>query len=70
MMVTGLDMIECKWHGCGKWFKKKTGHIVACCCGTYPICNDCYVEGKKAGIIKDKKFNKKDLSNNIKKGLK
>jgi hypothetical protein len=67
-MVTGVDLIECKWHGCGKWFKKGEGHMVACCCGIYPICDDCYKSGKEDGIIKDRKFKKGEMADSIKEG--
>jgi hypothetical protein len=69
-MSTGLDVIQCEWPDCGAWFRRGTGHVVACCCGTYPICNQCYENGKKSGVIKDKKFKKSSMSIKIKESLK
>jgi|GEM_PF-4833932 len=58
--MQGITFIQCT--SCPNQFRKGTGHLVACCCGTKPICDDCYKRLKVEGKIKDAKFKDKDLS--------
>lgn len=65
--MNGITFLRCSREGCGKEFRKGTGHLVACHCGSSPICHDCYLELKSLGFLRDRKFKQSDISKEIKK---
>ncbi len=63
--MQGIKFIRCTIEDCGREFKVGEGHTVACCCGAKPICNECYERLKAKGYIKDRKFNKNEVANDL-----
>jgi len=41
---------------CDEFYERGTGHLCKCpkCKKVHPLCNDCYLDGKKKGSIIDK----------------
>lgn len=50
--MIGIEFIQCTT--CPNTFRKGQGHLVACCCGNRPICNDCYERLKVEGKLVDR----------------
>jgi len=64
------NKIECD--SCGCYFKEKEGHKCFCkeCVAVHPMCNECYLEGRKLGAIKDGKINIGDMDEEEREKLK
>jgi len=63
--MQGIKFQRCAVEDCGREFKQGDGHLVACCCGPKPCCNECYERLKAKGYIKDKKFIKNEISKEL-----